>query len=482
MNVSSYFLRRSRQGTALAVPVLFLLLANAPAAAAGLILWDSFNDETAFARDDGYNFFSVAPDVGTEGVLRYWEPGYWGSGATTASYINFSPAGRFGNGVTFNYSGNSNGWCSQDAINYPIGGQMSPAEGTIEFWYKPHFDHTDTSAVIQVLSGYKSNLDYPLQTYYERQRHSQSYLWFAYHGWSGRHYWTFSVNERDASGNVTHDTFARTPPESDPNRFTFNAEQWMHVGLVWKSNGVEDYGNKTVMLFIDGVEVASTTQTYPTTYPFGEYLVLGSSTGQSFDPSLPGNNYSGASGDIDNLKIWDYAKTDFSDRFKEDPRHESAALAVVAANIHFARNDGSEDLEAKETYGYTGGPYCPNKGGDRLRVIGTIDLAEDSDGIDPPGQDVTFSAGIHSVDIPAGSFRWWPKAEAYGYVGKYDGGWMTLMLKELSFAEGLWEYRARFVGVNNSGMSSPMAVKLSVGDDSGETEVNLFGTLRYEEP
>jgi hypothetical protein len=84
------------------------------------------------------------------------------------------------------------------------------------------------------------------------------------------------------------------------------------------------------MLFIDGVEVASTTQTYPTTYPFGEYLALGSSTGQSFDPSLPGNNYSGASGDIDNLKIWDYAKTDFSDRFVEGVDAQSAYVGIAS--------------------------------------------------------------------------------------------------------------------------------------------------------
>lgn len=109
-----------------------------------------------------------------------------------------------------------------------------------------------------------------------------------------------------------------------------------------------------------------------------------------------------------------------------------------------------------------------------------MDLAEESDGINPLAEKVTFSAGIHTVEIPVGSFLRWPQAEAYGYVGKNDGGWITLMLKELSFAEGLWEYRARFIGVDSSSMTSPMAVKLSVGEDSGETEVNLFGALRYE--
>jgi hypothetical protein len=164
------------------------------------------------------------------------------------------------------------------------------------------------------------------------------------------------------------------------------------------------------------------------------------------------------------------------------PAARAVELNVIKAYLHFAKDDELAEAESEQTYDYSDGSYCPTKDGDRLRVVGTMDLTEESDGIDPPEERVTFSAGIHSVDIPAGSFHWWPKAEAYGYAGDYDGGWMWLMLKELSFAEGLWEYRARFVGIDNSGMGSPMAVKLSVGDDSGESEVNLFGTLRYEEP
>jgi hypothetical protein len=161
---------------------------------------------------------------------------------------------------------------------------------------------------------------------------------------------------------------------------------------------------------------------------------------------------------------------------------EPAELTVTKAYLRFAKDDAPEDSEAQQAYADTGGPQCPGEDKDLLRVRGTMDLAEDSDGIDPLSEAVTLSAGIHSVQVPAGSFRWWSKEDAYGYAGDYNGGRVWILLRELSAYEDLWEFRAGFKGIDNSGMSNPMAVTLSIGDDRGQTEVKLFGSLRYVAP
>jgi hypothetical protein len=327
-----------------AIFVLALTLAAMPGTTAaypqGLILYDGFDDEAPFARTETVAQLDITPDFGPDGVLRYFEPGYWGSGATTASYLNFIPDGRFGVGAGFNYSGSSNGWASHDGLHYPVGSLMTPEEGTIEFWYRPHFDENDTSAVMQVISGFKSRLDLPLTTYYERSRSNVAQLYWAYHGWSGRHYWTFGIVEYGATAqDVNYHVMARTPPESSPERFRFEAEEWMHVGLSWKSDGIPGHAGKTLVMFINGVEVASSVETYTPREAFDPHLAVGSSLGQSFVPSLPGNNYSGASGDIDELRIWDFAKTDFSDRFSP---LRSGSMVDVASVADLNRNGTPE--------------------------------------------------------------------------------------------------------------------------------------------
>lgn len=338
--------RISRHCTPVIVAALLALPGVTGAYPEGLLLYDSFDDETAFARTEAYDHLVVSPDFGLDGNLRYFEPGYWGSGATTASYLNFIADGRFGAAAGFNYSGNANGWASQDEIHYPVGEQMTPREGTIEFWYRPHFDENDTSAVMSVIQGFKSRVDLPLETYYERNRTAVTHLYWSYHGWSGRHYWTFGIVEFGPTGQRNYDVLARTPPETSPDRFRFAAETWMHVGLAWKSDGIPGQDGKTLVMYIDGVEVASTTEAFNPTQPFDPYLVVGGGLGQNFDPSLPGDNYSGASGDIDEVRVWDFAKTDFSDRFGP----LAGAIVRDVAGITDLNRNGTTELATLRAY------------------------------------------------------------------------------------------------------------------------------------
>ncbi len=87
-------------------------------------------------------------------------------------------------------------------------------------------------------------------------------------------------------------------------------EDWHHYAMVWDEDGVPGFEPWRLVLFLDG-ELES-----------GRHQ---DRAGDTFEQVLPGNNLgllknfeSGSSAAIDNIKIWDFAKTDFSDRFDED--------------------------------------------------------------------------------------------------------------------------------------------------------------------
>jgi len=302
---------------AIGTTILFILLhfsvnLHAQSSTVGLILQDTFNDLTPFVRENGYHEITLTPCFGPPGALRYWHPGSYINGATVASHIGITTEGKVNNGVSFNYSGSFNGGCTQDVIAYPVGDLMNPEEGAIEFWYKPHFNQNDGSAIIYVIGGNKKRIDDPDNVYQELEAADRCSLMLNYGGWHGRHRWTASLGERNTSDTgYNFFIYARTPDQYNPGRIYFDTEKWLHFGITWKHDGMDTYDNKTLVLFINGQEVASTTAPFSPQHPFNDYLVIGGMAGIHWFPTGSMKAYSGASGDIDNLKIWDCAKTDF---------------------------------------------------------------------------------------------------------------------------------------------------------------------------
>ncbi len=108
-----------------------------------------------------------------------------------------------------------------------------------------------------------------------------------------------------------------------------DASAWHHYAISWDAAGFADLGqpDREVMLFIDGTAASTHWEeavlrafgpsgpiygTGDLTDPYGEVLVLGFNSGPS-NPWLDGSAV-----EFDNLKVWDVAKTDFTDRFIED--------------------------------------------------------------------------------------------------------------------------------------------------------------------
>ena len=81
--------------------------------------------------------------------------------------------------------------------------------------------------------------------------------------------------------------------------------QWVHLAAVWDRNGIED-GPETVRLYVDGKKVAS-----------GTAKGWGARVGKSAD--ICGGNDNNLIGKfrMDELKVWRFAKTNFSDRFDQ---------------------------------------------------------------------------------------------------------------------------------------------------------------------
>ncbi|NTV51391.1 MAG: LamG domain-containing protein [Candidatus Firestonebacteria bacterium] len=93
---------------------------------------------------------------------------------------------------------------------------------------------------------------------------------------------------------------------------TFTAEigRMYHLALVWDVNGIAG-SQDTVRVYIDGNLYAATTQTY--------HPIAGNGVGNigRIQNTTPGWDDCFGKLTFDNLKIWDYPKTDFSDRFVE---------------------------------------------------------------------------------------------------------------------------------------------------------------------
>jgi hypothetical protein len=306
--------------------ILIQLPANAQSSNEELILHDTFNNLTPFIREDGYHEIPVIPDIGPVGVLRYWHPGEY-TGAPAPSHIAFDPSGgKFGGGLLINYTGDPGGGCTMDVIAYPIGELLDPNEGAIELWYKPHFNQDDGSADIYVIGGFKDRIDEPYNVNRCAEADTRSSFLLGPLAWTGwRPYWYVDINQFDENDTRTFHLRVSTLPN-------FNADEWLHFGIVWKSDGIDAMGGKTLILFINGEEAASSSVQFNPQFPFQKYLIVGGSRGCSFNCNTALKCYSGASGDIDNLKVWSYAKTDFSDRFWEytgniDPDDDDSQFA-----------------------------------------------------------------------------------------------------------------------------------------------------------
>jgi hypothetical protein len=101
---------------------------------------------------------------------------------------------------------------------------------------------------------------------------------------------------------------------------------------------------------------------------------------------------------------------------------------------------------------------------DAFQVQGTFTLGDGSNGIDPPTEAVTVQVGTSALTIPAGAFHRTAPG-AFEFAGVLEG--VTLQVMIMPLTRATFEVAARGEGAALSGSVVPVAVGLTIGDDSG---------------
>jgi alpha-tubulin suppressor-like RCC1 family protein len=93
-------------------------------------------------------------------------------------------------------------------------------------------------------------------------------------------------------------------------------------------------------------------------------------------------------------------------------------------------------------------------------------LGASSNGINPPTQDVTLQVGTYAVMLPAGSFHQVPNG-AYVFSGVINGVSLAVQIAPVGLNN--FDFKVAASGVNLTGLTNPIAVVLTIGNDSGTT-------------
>jgi hypothetical protein len=278
-----------------------------------------------------------------------------GPGIQLTSYMyadwqeaKFEPA-KFDNGLFVNHDIN-HGWSNDGANFFAIDTTrmtLTPERGTIEFWFKFRYGAETINHAYFLLSGdqfvaHRTDCNYFTDTL----------IAIAWYGWDygawGKRFSFGLGNDPDWSREVHTPDFSAGPG----GYLAFKDGDMMHFAAVWDVNGIAG-SSDTMRLYVNGNVEASGTETWPVTSPFDRYLWLGSAPNcNSWD-----HFYNAVKGVTDNLMIWNYAKTDFSDRFEEGFNQPPVANAggpytVPEGDSITLDGTGSNDVDPGDTLTY----------------------------------------------------------------------------------------------------------------------------------
>ena len=150
---------------------------------------------------------------------------------------------------------------------------LQNSAGCVEFWFKPNFGPGSADGARFFISNkeaYQTGFAFYLQIV------------------GANTYWAYDYGGIEVS--LIKNDYA--------------VDELIHIGLVWDAaKGID--GSKSLSLRRNNIEIGNSTNNLGT-------IVEDICLGKDYT-----NNFMAANAVIDNIKIWNYAKTDFSDRFKE---------------------------------------------------------------------------------------------------------------------------------------------------------------------
>ncbi len=249
--------------------------------------------------------------------------------------------GKFGNGLFINHD-IGEGWTNDGgnffAANINQAG-LTPAKGTIEFWFTFKYDSSTHN------HAYFFNTANSLANHFPDGNYSNFGLTA---GWNGWDYGSYGKRFFACVGSVCTMTADYSAAPIGP--LAFSDGTVFHFALTWDANGIDGTAD-TIRLYINGNKEASSVSSWSAAAQFDPYLYLGTSPNR--DPW--DHNYNAVKGVTDNFIIWDYAKTDFPDRFQEVPVVDSDHDGIndLSDNCPAVANPGQENND-----GDTEGDVC----------------------------------------------------------------------------------------------------------------------------
>ncbi|MBN1918208.1 MAG: hypothetical protein JW889_09880 [Verrucomicrobia bacterium] len=168
-------------------------------------------------------------------------------------------------------------WSKRDSYCrafFPAAGVLDNAQGTIEFWFRPEYSWQLIQRSVDKVLVETSSGSGHIELYYDE---SQQEL-------------VYRINADDS-----------TRIEHLP---TWGPDETVHVAMVWDCTGRQIGGGRTMALYINGVlcDDGAVIDTW-TPQPFGAWLSLGD------------YEFCDAEAAYENLRVYDYCKTDFRDRY-----------------------------------------------------------------------------------------------------------------------------------------------------------------------
>jgi hypothetical protein len=95
-------------------------------------------------------------------------------------------------------------------------------------------------------------------------------------------------------------------------------------------------------------------------------------------------------------------------------------------------------------------------------------LGANSNGINPVTENVTLQIGTFSITIPGGSFQLNPNGR-FAFQGVING--VSMQVQIVPLGNNIFTFNAQGAGVDLTGLTNPVTVVLTIGDDTGSTAV-----------
>jgi Concanavalin A-like lectin/glucanases superfamily len=216
----------------------------------------------------------------------------------------------FGNGLFINHD-LCEGWCNNGGnFFYTSLAQTSltPARGTVEFWFKFKYGSENFNHAYFFDTRDKAMSHYPDQNW-----QTDGVITAGWNGWDYGSYgkrFFFCVGQYNAATCVYTPDYSAAPSGD----LDFTDGTLMHFAFVWDAAGMAGSGD-TMRIYVNGENKGATQTQWVVPSRIDPYLFLGSSPNCcDWD-----HHYNAVKGITDNFVIMDYAKTDFSNRFIENP-------------------------------------------------------------------------------------------------------------------------------------------------------------------